>query len=40
MLQTDPNPIYTMLVREFGVDLEKESAAEPETVQETPQAPR
>lgn len=40
MLQTDPNPIYTMLVREFGVDLEKESPAEPEITQEAPQTPR
>lgn len=40
MLQTDPNPIYTMLVREFGVDLDKEAPAEPEAAKETQPAPR
>jgi hypothetical protein len=40
MLQTDPNPIYTMLVREFGVDLDKESTPEPEAAQEPQPAPR
>ncbi|WP_281401377.1 hypothetical protein [Actinokineospora xionganensis] len=40
MLQTDPNPIYTMLVREFGVDLDKESPAEPEVTEEAQPAPR
>jgi hypothetical protein len=25
MLQTDPTPIYTTLVREYGVELDKDS---------------